>query len=552
MRMLGTVFLLTWISSSLALSAASGSELDLVLANGRVVDGSGAPWFRADVGIRADRIIAVGDLSRAAAARRIDVQERMVAPGFIDLLGQSELHVLIDNRVESKIRQGITTEITGEGRSVAPVSQAALSQAGAFLERYRLKIDWKDLSGYIKRFESTRSAINLGTFVGAAQVRIAVLGLADGQPSAAQLAEMERLVEQGMKQGARGVSTALIYPPGSYAKTAELIALAKVAARYGGVYASHIRGEADTELEAVEEALTIGREARIPVEIWHLKVAGTNNWGKMKELLARIESARVEGVDVAANMYPYDAARNGLSANIPDWAHAGGIDAMIARFKDPAQRDKIKAELWHGGVGREVPEGILLASCVNPAVKKYMGKRLSEVAREMGKSPEDAILDLIELAHTRIDVVRFVMNEEDVRLGLKQPWVSLGIDDAGQAVDGPFAGERGHPRAFGSAPRLLGHYARDLHLFSVEEAVRKMTSQPAQRLQLPYRGLLRPGMAADITVFDPAAVRDRATYEDPLRYSEGIEYVIVNGKVVLDAGKMTSERPGRFMKHSTP
>jgi len=550
--MLGTVFLLTWISSSLALSAASGSELDLVLANGRVVDGSGAPWFRADVGIRADRIIAVGDLSRAAAARRIDVQERMVAPGFIDLLGQSELHVLIDNRVESKIRQGITTEITGEGRSVAPVSQAALSQAGAFLERYRLKIDWKDLSGYIKRFESTRSAINLGTFVGAAQVRIAVLGLADGQPSAAQLAEMERLVEQGMKQGARGVSTALIYPPGSYAKTAELIALAKVAARYGGVYASHIRGEADTELEAVEEALTIGREARIPVEIWHLKVAGTNNWGKMKELLARIESARVEGVDVAANMYPYDAARNGLSANIPDWAHAGGIDAMIARFKDPAQRDKIKAELWHGGVGREVPEGILLASCVNPAVKKYMGKRLSEVAREMGKSPEDAILDLIELAHTRIDVVRFVMNEEDVRLGLKQPWVSLGIDDAGQAVDGPFAGERGHPRAFGSAPRLLGHYARDLHLFSVEEAVRKMTSQPAQRLQLPYRGLLRPGMAADITVFDPAAVRDRATYEDPLRYSEGIEYVIVNGKVVLDAGKMTSERPGRFMKHSTP
>jgi N-acyl-D-aspartate/D-glutamate deacylase len=361
---------------------------------------------------------------------------------------------------------------------------------------------------------------------------------------------MERLVEQAMKQGARGVSSALIYPPGSYAKTAELIALAKVAARYGGVYASHIRGEADTEIEAVEEALAIGREARIPVEIWHLKVAGTNNWGKMKELLARIERARVEGVDVAANMYPYDAARNGLSANIPDWAHAGGLDAMIARFKDPAQREKIKTELWHGGVGREVPEGILLASCVNPAVKKYMGKRLSEVAREMGKSPEDALLDLIELAHTRIDVVRFVMNEDDVRLGLKQPWVSLGIDDAGQAVDGPFAGERGHPRAFGSAARLLGHYARDLRLFSVEEAVRKMTSQPAQRLGLYDRGLLRPGMAADITVFDPATVRDRATYEDPLRYSEGIEYVIVNGRLVLDAGKMTSERPGRFMKHS--
>ncbi len=470
MRMLGAVFLLAWISSPPALSAVPGSELDLVLANGRVVDGSGAPWFRADVGIRQDRIIAVGNLSHLAVARRIDVRERMVAPGFIDLLGQSELYVLIDNRVESKIRQGITTEITGEGRSVAPVSQAALSQASAFLDRYRLKIDWKDLDGYIKRFDSSRSAINLGTFVGAAQVRIAVLGLADAQPNPAQLAEMERLVEQAMKQGARGVSTALIYPPGSYAKTAELIALAKVAARYGGVYASHIRGEADTEIEAVEEALTIGREARIPVEIWHLKVAGTNNWGKMKELLARIERARIEGVDVAANMYPYDAARNGLSANIPDWAHAGGIDAMIARFKDPAQRDKIKAELWHGGVGREVPEGILLASCVNPAVKKYMGKRLSDVAREMGKSPEDALLDLIELAHTRIDVVRFVMNEEDVRLGLKQPWVSS--SSRGSRSASTTRGRRWTVRSPASvATRALSVRRRDFWVTTLETCI---------------------------------------------------------------------------------
>src|ERR1700687_1434613 len=288
--------------------AAAKPDFDLVLSNGRVVDGSGAPWFRADVGIRGDRIVAIGDLSRRTTARRIDVQNRMVAPGFIDLLGQSQLYVLIDNRVESKIRQGITTEITGEGTSVAPVSQAALSQASAFLDRYRLKIDWKDLDGYIKRFESTRSAINLGTFVGAAQVRIAVLGLADVQHKPAHIAQMETLVEQAMKQGARGVSTALIYPPGSYAKTAELIALAKVAARYGGVYASHIRGEADTELEAVEEALTIRREARIPVEIWDLKVAGRSNWGKMKGLLERIERARSEGIDVAANMYPYQAA----------------------------------------------------------------------------------------------------------------------------------------------------------------------------------------------------------------------------------------------------
>jgi len=269
--------------------AAAKPDFDLVLSNGRVVDGSGAPWFRADVGIRGDRIVAIGDLSRRTTARRIDVQNRMVAPGFIDLLGQSQLYVLIDNRVESKIRQGITTEITGEGTSVAPVSQAALSQMKPFLDRFRLKIDWKDLNGYTRRFETTGSAINLGTFVGAAQVRIAVLGLGDVQPSAAQLAEMEKLVEVAMKQGARGLSTALIYPPGSYAKTPELIALAKVAAKYGGVYASHIRGEADNEMEAVEEALTIGREARIPVEIWHLKVAGRSNWGKMKGLLERIE-----------------------------------------------------------------------------------------------------------------------------------------------------------------------------------------------------------------------------------------------------------------------
>jgi N-acyl-D-amino-acid deacylase len=549
MQIASRAFAIACLLWTLGAHAAATSELDLVLANGRVVDGSGSPWFRADVGIRGDHIVAIGNLSRTTAARRIDVKERMVAPGFIDLLGQSQLFLLIDNRAESKIRQGITTEITGEGTSVSPVSEAALSQMKPFLERFRLKVDWKDLNGYARRFAANRSAINLGTFVGAAQVRIAVLGLGDVQPSAAQLAEMEKLVEAEMKQGAYGVSSALIYPPGSYAETPELIALAKVAAKYRGVYASHIRGEADDEMAAIDEALTIGREARIPVEIWHLKVAGRNNWGKMKELLARLERARSEGIDVAANMYPYDAAHNGLSANIPDWAQAGGIDAMIARFKDPALRPKIKSELWRRGVGEEAPERILLISCVNPALNKYIGKRLSAVAQEMRKSPEDALLDLIELAHTRIDVVRFAMSEDDVQLGLKQPWISLGIDDPAMAVDGPLAEQGGHPRGFGSAPRLLGHYSRELRLFSVEEAVRKMTSQPAQRMGLYDRGLLRPGMAADAVVFDPATVRDAATYQDPRRYAEGIEYVIINGKLVLDAGRITQERPGRFLKH---
>ncbi len=532
------------------LSARAGerAEFDLVLANGRVVDGSGAPWFRTDVGIRGDRIVAVGDLSRTASTRRIDLGDRMVAPGFIDLLGQSERHVLVDNRVESKIRQGITTEITGEGGSIAPLNELALERWKPFLDHFHLTVNWTDLNGYFKRFEATRSTINLATFVGAAQVRTIVLGLDDVQPSPSQLAEMERITETAMKQGARGVSTALIYPPGSYAKTPELIALAKIAARYGGVYASHIRDEADGEIQALEEAITIGREAHIPVEIWHLKVSGRANWGKMKDVLARIERARAEGVDIAANMYPYAASSNDLTANVPDWAHAGGLDQMIDRFRDPAQRKKIKSQLWHGAMGDESAEGILLAGCVNPALKKYLGKRLSKVAVEMGKTPEDTLLDLIELAHTRIGVIRFTMSEDDVQLGLRQQWVSLGIDAAGSSVDGPFAGNLTHPRAFGSAARWLGHYARDLHLFSIEEGVRKMTSQAAQRLGLYDRGLVRPGMAADITVFDPATVRDFATYEDPLRYSEGIEYVIINGKVVLDAGKLTGERPGRILK----
>ncbi|TMB11150.1 MAG: D-aminoacylase [Deltaproteobacteria bacterium] len=491
--------LLAFCSSAPVSPPRPGGDYDLVLANGRVVDGTGAPWFRADVGIQGDRIAAVGDLSRAGAVRRIDVRERMVAPGFIDLLGQSELYVLVDNRVESKIRQGITTEITGEGISAAPLNEALLAELKPFLDRFKLRADWTDLPGYFQKVREAGSTINLGTFLGAATVRSVVLGLGDVQPTPEQLAKM------------------------------------------------HIRGEADGVLDALEEAITIGRQAGIPVEIWHLKAAGRNNWGRMKEIVARIERARSEGVDISANMYPYEAARNGLVANVPEWAQAGGTDAMLARFHDPAQRARIKSGLWHGGLGAEVPEGILLVSALNPELKKYMGKRLGEAAREMRKPPDDALLDLVEADRGNVSVVRFVMNEEDVQLGLRQPWVALGVDEPGEATDGPFAGELVHPRGFGSAPRLLGRYARDLKLFPVEEAVRKMTSLPARRMRLWSRGVLRPGMAADVTVFDPATVSDLATYERPLRYAEGIEYVVVNGKVVLDAGRLTSERPGRVL-----
>ena len=530
-------------------TAKPTGPFDIVVANGKVVDGTGAPWFRADVGIVGDRIAAIGDLSTATAGRRIDVHGEMVAPGFIDMLGQSELNVLIDNRVESKIRQGITTEITGEGISAGPTNDVVNAEAKPFLDRFRLKIDWRDLAGYRRRFERDKSTINLGTYVGAASVRAIVLGLGDVKPTADQLAEMEGVAETAMIEGALGVSSALIYPPGSYAATEELIALSKVAARYGGIYATHMRDEADHETSALDETFRIAREAKIPVEIFHLKTAGKGNWGKMRDVVARVERARAEGLDVTADMYPYVAASNNLSANVPGWAADGGTDKMIARFHDPVQRERIKGELWKSGVAKEAPGDILLASCTNESLKRYMGKRLSQAAQQMGRTPEDALLDLVEADRGSTFVIRFVMSEDDVSLGLSQPWVSLACDNPGQAIDGPFANELAHPRAFGSAPRLLGHYARDGRLFSLEEAVRKMTSLPARRMRLADRGLIRPGMAADVTVFDPVRIRDVATYEAPLRYSEGVDWVIVNGEIVLDQAKLTAARPGRFLTH---
>lgn len=519
--------------------------LDLVISSARVVDGTGAPWFRADVGVQADRIVAVGDLSRAEARRRIDGRGRMIAPGSIDLLGQSETFLLVDDRVESKIRQGITTEITGEGESVAPVTPAILAEWKPFTDRYHLKVDWTDLAGYFRRYRAT---INLGTFVGAASLREAVLGYEDVQPTPQQLQQMEALCARAMEQGALGVSTSLIYPPGSYARTPELIALAKVAARAGGIYATHVRGEADTLLAAVDEAIAIGREAGIPVEIWHFKAAGKNNWGRLREAIARVEQARAEGVDVTANMYPYAAARNGLSANLPQWALAGGTEPTLARLRDPAQRARIAKELWHGGLGEETPDGILVAAVTDPRLQRYVGKRIAQIAVEEKKTPEDALMDLLIADRLQTEAVRFVMSEDDVRLGWRQPWVALGTDDPGQGVDGPFADRRGHPRGFGSAPRLLGHYARDVKLFSIEEAVRRMTSLPARRMKLADRGLIRPGMAADLVLFDPARVRDRATFEQPAQFAEGIDTVIVNGAVVVDEGKLTASRPGRPLR----
>jgi N-acyl-D-amino-acid deacylase len=534
-----------------AARSQSPPTFDLVIANGRLVDGTGAPWFRGDVGIKGDRITAVGDLSTASAGRRIDARDHMVAPGFIDMLGQSEMTLLADNRAESKIRQGITSEITGEGGSAAPVTEATLKDQRAWLDKYGIRVDWTDFRGYFEALRRARPAINLGSFVGAAQIRQVVLGSEDVQPTVEQLRRMEALVETAMQQGALGVSSSLIYPPGSYARTAELVALARVAARHGGVYASHIRDEANHEMEALEEAITIGREAKIPVEVWHLKVAGRSNWGRMKDVVARIERARAEGLDVTADMYPYVASGNGLDATVPQWAQAGGVDAMIKRFHEPASRARILQEIrdghggeWDGWKGRP-PEDILIVSVLDPSLTKWTGKRLSQVAAEMGKPPEEALIDLVEADRANVFVARFSMNEDDLQYAMRRSWVAIDLDAGGFSLDGPFGASKHHPRALGTMPRVIGHYARDLKLFPIEEAVRKMTSLPARRMGLSDRGLLRPGMAADVVVFDPEKIRDVATFEEPNVYSEGVEHVVVNGRVVLDGGRMTDERPGR-------
>jgi dihydroorotase/N-acyl-D-amino-acid deacylase len=546
LRILGLVLV-----GCLVADGARAADYDLIVAGGRVVDGTGAPWFRADVGVRGDRIVAVGNLEKASAKRRVDAGGKYVAPGFIDMLGQSELNLLVDNRVESKIRQGITTEITGEGSSAAPMSPVWIAEAKPWLDKYRLTIDWKDLDGYWRRLRKARPTVNLATYVGAAQVRGVVLGLGEAQPDAAQLTRMQQEVETAMRQGAVGVSTGLIYPPGSYATTAELVALAKAAGRNGGLYASHIRGEDDVVMQALEEAITIGKEAQVPVEIWHLKTSLRKNWGRMKEVVARIERARAEGVDIAANIYPYVAASNGLVATVPGWAQAGGADAMLQRFHDPETRARIVREV-KVALEREPPGDILLASCVNPDVKKYMGRRLDDVAKEMGKPPEEALLALVEADRAQGWVVRFWMSEDDVRLAMRQPWVSFVTDNPGQATDGPFAEDLAHPRAFGGMARVLGRYVRDEHVLTLEDAVRKMTSLPARRIRLLDRGIVRPGMAADLVVFDLDRVRDLATFEKPLQYSEGFSHVVVNGRVVLDDGKMTNERPGRPLRPARP
>jgi dihydroorotase/N-acyl-D-amino-acid deacylase len=543
------------LADAAATRTAVAAPYDLVIANGRVIDGSGSPWFRADVGIRDGRIAAIGQLASAAARRRIDAAGRIVAPGVIDMLGQSELSILVDPRLPSKIYQGITTEITGEGDSAAPLRGEALGEMQAEFGRLHVTPDWNDFEGYFHRLEHQGIGINLASYVGATTLRKVVIGTVDRAATAAELERMRALVRDAMHQGAIGVSSSLEYSPAPYASTEELIALASEAAPLGGVYATHMRSEGDAIDAALDEAFRIGREARIPVEIWHLKIAGRRNWGRMPAIVARIAAARAAGIDVAADTYAYPAWFNDMSAFVPPWAHDGGRAKMLERLRDPATRARIRADMltpsdkwdneWDEVQG---PEGILVGVVANPALRALQGHTIAEIAKARGTDPLDTLLDILVEDNGASGCAVFGMDEADVALALLQPWTSVNNDSSGTATDGPLGLEHPHPRAYGTFPRILRKYVREEKKLSLEEAIRKFTSLPAARVRLADRGLIKAGLWADLVVFDEATIADRATFESPNQLSVGMQWVLVNGVPVIADGQMTGARPGRVLR----
>ena len=533
---------------------AAAPGYDLIIRNGHIMDGTGSPWYAADLAVKDGRIAAIGDLSGAQAKRVIDAKGMLVTPGFIDMLGQSETSILVDPRLPSKIYQGITTEITGEGESIAPLDDAMIKENQPGYDHYKIKVDWRDFAGYFARLKKQGMGINMGTYVGAASIREMVLGYDDVTPTADQLQQMQALVADAMKQGALGVSTALQYPPAPYAKTEELIALAQVASQYGGIYATHMRSESNAEMAALDETFRIGREAHIPVEIFHLKAAGKQNWGKAPQVIARIEAARASGVDVAADTYAYTAWENSLSAFIPPWAYDGGAPKLIARLKDPATRAKIRADMltptdkWDNEwLAIEGPEDIIIASVSNDAMQPYTGKRVNEIAKEWHEDAIDTICDFLIRDNAATGVAVFGMAQPDVELILQQPWVAIDNDAQGTSPEGLLGLDHPRPRAYGTFPRVLSKYVKTEGKLSLPDAIRKFSALPAQREHLTDRGVLKLGMWADVDVFDPDTIHDVATYDDPNRLSVGMQYVLVNGVPVIDGGKMTGALPGQVL-----
>lgn len=544
------------LSSSVSLDTrAAAPQYDLLIRNGTIIDGSGTARYRADVAIKDDRIVRIGRIRDASAAREIDATGLVVAPGFIDMLGQSETYLLIDPRAMSKVMMGVTTEVTGEGDSIAPMNDRLIKEQEDFNQRYNLTIDWRTLDQYFKRLEQQGSGVNLATFVGATQVRAYVIGYDNRPPTAAELEQMKQLVREAMKDGALGVSTSLQYVPARFAKTDEIVELAKVAREYGGIYMTHQRSEANALDESLAEVFQIARRAQIPVEIWHLKTAYKKNWGRMPEVLGKIRRARAQGLDITADIYPYIAGSTSLSACLPPWALEGGTEKMLARLKDKQIRARLKSEIttdakeWENiYLGSGGAPGVLIGAVVNRDLEAMQGKRLAQIAEEQGKDPLDALFDLILADHGQTGAIYFMMSEADMRAAMRSPFVSFCTDSGARANDGPLAGSKSHPRGWGSYPRILGRYVRDEHQLTLEQAVHKMTGMPAKRVGLKDRGVLRTGAFADITIFNPKKVIDRATFEMPNQHPEGIPFVIVNGKISVDEGKRTAALAGRPLR----
>jgi N-acyl-D-amino-acid deacylase len=541
--------------SLVLLGVAAAQTFDIVIRNGHIIDGSGSPWYSGDIGIRAGRIAAIGQLANTPARKTIDAHGTVVAPGFIDMLGQSEITILVNPHLPSKIYQGITTEITGEGGSAAPLNARLRTADRAAYEHYGVQPDWSSFRQYFARLEKQGIGINVADYVGATQVRRVVLGDDNRAPTPAELEKMKDLVRAAMRDGAVGLSTALQYAPAPYATTEELIVLAAEAGKLGGIYATHMRSEGDAVIPALDEAIRIGREAHMPVEVWHLKSAGKKNWGRMPEIVDHINKARASGVDIGADTYAYPAWFNTFSAFIPPWAHDGGDARLIERLKDPATRARIRKEMetpsqswdneWLDIPG---PEAILVSVVQNPKLLPLQGKTIADIAKLWGKDPIDTICDLLIQDDAFTSVAVFGMSEPDVALALQQPWVSIVNDSQGTALDGVLGREHPHPRAYGTFPRILRKYVREEHKLSLADAIRKFSALPAQRMRLIDRGVLKQGMWADIVVFDPETIHDAADFEHPNQLSVGMQYVLVNGIPVIENGKMTNALPGKVLR----